>query len=128
MFEQYDVHNCNKTDDMKNITRPCSCDLSFDKKARPRKRFLDNTGLFSRLHSKCSFNNWIGDKRNARLDPKLDAYLGNKPNHVWTYHSGTNTSQERYSQQNPPGSYPRWFENTVRYLFSKQLRKCFDLA
>ena len=54
MFEQYCVHhNCSKNDDMKNITRPCSCDLSFGEKACPRETSYCNTGISSKVNTKC---------------------------------------------------------------------------
>ena len=133
MFQQYNVHNCNKIDDMKNISGPCSCDLSFDEKARPRNfvALHNNRGFISRFQSKCK-NNFLfrhyDDDENKQFDSNL-YHLGSTSDHGWTYHSD-NITEEKHNQQYSTGggSYPRWFERSVRYLFSKQLRKCFDLA
>jgi hypothetical protein len=80
MFEQYGVHhNCNQTDDMKNITRPCSCDLSFGEKACPRETFSWNTRILSRVHKKC-----ISDLSNEtkRFESNFDInYESDKSNH-----------------------------------------------
>ena len=126
MFEQYNVHNCNKIDDMKNISSICSCDLSRKEKARPRKTFLDKKGIISRLQSKCN-GSLIFINRNKGFDCPLDSNYDNKCNHGWAYFSNS-ALQDKCNQQTSSQPYPRWFERTVRYLFSKQLRKCFDLA
>ena len=134
MFQQYNVQNCNKIDDTKNISGPCSCDLSFDEKAWTRNltSLHNNRGFISRFQSKCknSFLFRHHDDDNKQFDSNFDVYhLGSRSNHGWTYHSDT-IQEEKYNEQYSPGegSYPRWFERSVRYLFSKQLRKCFDLA
>ena len=126
MFEQNDVHNCNQIDDMKNISRSCSCDLSSDEKACPRNTVLQSKGIFARLQSKCG-NTFTSDNHKKQFDSNFDVYFGNTCNDGWTYYSNT-APQEKYNQAHLSRSYPRWFERTVRYLFSKQLRKCFDLA
>ena len=131
MFEQYDVHNCTKIDDMKNISRLCSCDLSLDEKARPRTCFAgsynSNRGFISRLQLRCKKQNLFRHQENKQLGSNIDVCVGSTSSRGWTYHSD-NIPDEKYIPQDSSRSYPRWFERTVRYLFSKQLRKCFDLA
>ena len=126
MFEQYCVHhNCNKNNDMKNITKPCSCDLSFNEKACPRETSSWNTIIQPRVQTKCIYN--FGNKPKqfqSNFGDNCESELTND----WTYHSNISSQHHCNNSKNASRSYPAWFERTVRYLFSKQLRKCFDLA
>ena len=126
MFEQYGVHhNCNETDDMKNITRPCSCDLSFGEKACPRGTISWNRRILSRVHTKCISN---FSNKSQRFESNFDNNYESESSNGWTYQSDIPSQQKYKNTQSTSRSYPAWFERTVRYLFSKQLRKCFDLA
>ena len=126
MFEQYCVHhNCNKNNDMKNITKPCSCDLSFDEKACPRETSSWNTRILSHVHSK-SISSFGNEPR--QFESNFDNDYESELTNGWTYHSSISSRHHCNNSKNTSRSYPAWFERTVRYLFSKQLRKCFDLA
>ena len=126
MFEQYKVHNCSKIDDMKNISSISSCDLINGEKARPRKTFLGRGEIISPLQSKCNSKFFFvtGSKKN---DFSLNIDYEDKCSHDLAYFPNS-AEQEKCNRQLSTGSYPRWFKRTVRYLFSQQLRKCFNLA
>ena len=126
MFEQYCVHhNCSKNDDMKNITRPCSCDFSFGEKACPRETSYCNTGISSTVNTKC-ISKYCN--KSERFESNFDIRYGSESESDLTYHSNVPPQYLYNNSKSTSRSYPAWFERTVRYLFSKQLRKCFDLA
>ena len=127
MFKQSDVHYCNKIDDMKNNSGSYSCDLSFDGKTPQRKILFRNSGIISRLHPKS--NNYPGSVSLGKgLEPKTNHYVESLSPTTGCQNNFNKRQQCKYEKQFTSESYPRWFEGAIRYLFSKQLRKCFNLA
>lgn len=126
MFKNDDVHNGSRNDKTKKISSFFSFDSIGKEKAWLEKNLLRSTSIVSQLKSKRS-GSFIFVDCNKELDNQLDSNCIGDYNDV-SAHLSNNRPEDRCKQGHHSRPYPRWFEHTVRHLFSKQLRKCFNLA
>ena len=126
MFKNNDVHNCSRDYNTKKISSLFSCDWIRKEKACLGKTVLSSASIISKLKLKRS-ESFIFVDCNKVLDNQLDCRCIGEYNGVSGL-SSSNRLDDSCEQEHLSRPYPRWFEGAVRYLFSKQLRKCFNLA